>query len=194
MYRGIGVNEAVLLPQHARNTVRSSRVRVWVWIACQDERFSFRSAHRGHGSHQRYLLGPDGRKAARGCAVFGTPAIRLPVLDGKGRPGSLSEPKPRPRKYPPRIQEVGPNRSRESIFSPPWIATGVHISSLLCSVVTASLRCSVALRRRHGCLPANNTTPAGYLSWMVTSIASVRRNPPDDSNEPPWRQNFAPFR
>ena len=41
---------------------------------------------------------PDPRKAARGWPVFGPPAIRLPVLGEKVRPGSPSEPIPGPPK------------------------------------------------------------------------------------------------
>ena len=49
-----------LLPTGARQGSPSDLTWVGVGdrIACQGERFSSRSAHRGHGSHQRYLLGP----------------------------------------------------------------------------------------------------------------------------------------
>ena len=66
-------------------------------------------------------LGPDGRKAARGWPVFGPPAIRLPVLDEKGRPGSLSGPKPGPI----RDTFVGPDLRKAArgwpVFGPPAI-------------------------------------------------------------------------
>ena len=41
--------------------------------------------------------------------------------------------------------------------------------------------------------PARGLLLAGR-HWMVTSMASVSRKLVVASNEPPWRQNFAPFR
>ena len=64
------------------NSAPLVRGRVGVWIAGQGERFSFRFADRGHGSHQRYLLGPDLRKAA----ILGWPGTGHPrMAAGPGR-------------------------------------------------------------------------------------------------------------
>jgi hypothetical protein len=72
-------------------------------ITRQGERFSFRFVARGHGSNQRFPRAPERRKVRfHGRWEVHSWTTHLPWnctgLDEKGRPGSLSEPQPGPKK------------------------------------------------------------------------------------------------
>ena len=87
MHRGIGVNETVLLPHHASQLSPLSLGPGW-GLDRGSGREIFVQVRRSGPRIESEIpsLGPDRRKAARGWPVFGTLAIRLPVLDKKIRP------------------------------------------------------------------------------------------------------------